>query len=269
MPNLSCGIDSEHSHSEELTQKGQRMDQIFFKLFTERSTVGTRMTYSTRESGGFTCSICRKPAGSCNCVTIRPGGGSVGGGSDLPTCSLCGGLIGYSCKCRPSGGGSTGSGGTGGSTVGSGGHSGANVKIPFPSDSFPGYGADGMDCFHLSDYILHKILGNSANVGEVGDAYFIKKSDDKGNVIITGNAKAAVDIINNHLDANRPLKVGVDYRVGGNKSDHLTDHWIVVNGRGYDSERQLSYFIYIETGRSKNMGASAVGDNRLYYDTIK
>ena len=58
----------------------------------------------------------------------------------------------------------------------------------------------------------------------------------------------------------------MDYRNGGNQSDHLTDHWIVINGRGYDNVKQQIYFNYIETGRSKDAASMAVGDNRLYYN---
>lgn len=68
------------------------------------------------------------------------------------------------------------------------------------------------------------------------------------------------------MDAGRPIKVGVDYKDGGNRSDNLTDHWVVITGRGYDSKKEQYYFTFIETGRSKNKAHDAVSGNRLYYD---
>lgn len=252
--------------------------KIFLELFSKSQSKRSVMSYSSSEQEAFYCSFCGSPADDCNCVTIYP--------DDYPQsyCEICGGPFEdcyccsvcheYPCTCEDSGGssggGSSGGGSSGGgSSGGGGGNQQVSVlfkKIPFSSANFPGYGSNGMDCLRLSDYIIRAILGSNANVGDVNNAYFLKKSDGKGNVIITGNAKTASELIINHLNANRPIKVGVDYRNGGNQSDHLTDHWIVINGRGYDNVKQQIYFNYIETGRSKDAASMAVGDNRLYYN---
>ncbi len=111
-------------------------------------------------------------------------------------------------------------------------------------------------------------MGAQTNVGDLSHAYFIKKKIN-GRITSPGETKVAFDIINEHLDAGRPIKVGVDYKDGGNRSDNLTDHWVVITGRGYDSEKEQYYFTYIETGRYKNQAHNAVSGNRLYYDPKK
>ena len=140
-----------------------------------------------------------------------------------------------------------------------------DVHFDYPASKFPGYGTDGMDCYKLSNYILRQLMGAQTNVGDLSHAYFIKKKIN-GRITSPGETKVAFDIINEHLDAGRPIKVGVDYKDGGNRSDNLTDHWVVITGRGYDSKKEQYYFTFIETGRSKNKAHDAVSGNRLYYD---
>ena len=50
--------------------------------------------------------------------------------------------------------------------------------------------------------------------------------------------------------------------------DHVTDHFIVITGRGYDQNVGQYYYIYMETGRYQahaNEGCDTM-TNRLYYD---
>lgn len=255
-------------------------DHIYIALFSESDAVQPQLAYSAVEEDDFTCSFCGRPASQCTCVIITPGGGTA-------YCPLCGAPIGY-CNCFSGGstGGNTGGnqGGDsvsgesgGGSSIGGGGSSSSGdsgtqseiksaINISYAAKDFPGYGANGMDCYKLSDYILNKMLSDYVKPGV---SYFIRKADENGSVRYTGTAKEAFNIINQHLDTDRPIKAGVDYKKGGNQSDNLTDHWIVINGRGYDMVKQQYYFTYIETGRYKESAAAAVGDNRLYYDEAR
>ncbi len=57
----------------------------------------------------------------------------------------------------------------------------------------------------------------------------------------------AVDYVNSMLEQNKPVMVGVTYDNGeylGN-NDKTTDHWVVITGRGYDSEKKQKGFIII------------------------
>lgn len=273
----------------------QSKKHIYFKLLSEKSKLPTRATYTTREGGGLKCSFCGKSVDRCTCVTITPPK------VYCPRCGMetkyclccnrckkhpcicCNSCLHYPCICckvchhRPcvcckvchhypctcSSAGSGGSGGGGGSN--NPGTIKPNKKIPYAAEDFPGYDVI-TDCYKMADYILHRMLSDYT---EPGVSYCISKVDENGNVTSTGNAKTVFDMINTHLDANRPIKVGVDYKKGGNQSDHLTDHWVVVNGRGYDTAKQQYYFNYIETGRYKTSAKAAVGDNRLYYNSGK
>ena len=269
---------------------------IYFKLFSEKRKLTTRATtYTTREGGGLTCSFCGKSVDECTCVTITPpkvycprcGMESkyclcckrcknypciccksclhypcvcckVCNHYPCICCKVC---HHYPCTCSSSGGG-------GGINPNPGENPEGikpNIEIPYAAKDFPGYDVIN-DCYEMADYILHQML---SDYKAPGTSYYINKADKDGNIIKNGYTKAAFDAINIHLDANRPIKVGVDYKPGGNVSDHLTDHWIIVNGRGYDTGKQQYYFNYIETGRYKTAAAAAVGDNRLYYDSGK
>jgi hypothetical protein len=69
------------------------------------------------------------------------------------------------------------------------------------------------------------------------------------------------------LDAGRPIIVGTSYESGhtGN-NDATTDHFIVITERGYDANRGMYYYIYMETGSSDVVEACNATTNRLYYD---
>lgn len=288
-------IQEKDSTQTKVYENDQPKERIYFKLLSEKkSKLPTRATYTTREGGGLKCSFCGKLVDKCSCLTITPPK------VYCPRCGMetkyclccnrckkhpcicCNSCLHYPCICckvchhRPcvcckvchhypctcsstgSGGGGTGGGSTNPGAIK------PNKKIPYAAKDFPGYDVI-TDCYTMANYILNRMLSDYTE----GTSYYINTADKNGNITNTGNAKTVFDMINTHLDANRPIKVGVDYKSGGNQSDHLTDHWIVVNGRGYDTVKQQYYFNYIETGRNKVSSAAAVGDNRLYYDSGK
>ena len=50
-------------------------------------------------------------------------------------------------------------------------------------------------------------------------------------------------------------------------TDGTTDHFVVINGRVYDENKEQYYFNYIETGRSKGKAQEAYSNNlRFYYN---
>lgn len=91
-------------------------------------------------------------------------------------------------------------------------------------------------------------------------------TEKEGKYTLVGDAESAFSLMNDQLDLNKPVIVGVDYRTNSSNSDG-TDHFMIVNGRGYDHAKQQYYFTYIETGRTKDAIHEATSDkNRLYYD---
>ena len=50
-------------------------------------------------------------------------------------------------------------------------------------------------------------------------------------------------------------------------TDETTDHFVVINGRGYDENKGQYYFNFIDTGYGKYYVQTAFSDNnRLYYN---
>lgn len=79
----------------------------------------------------------------------------------------------------------------------------------------------------------------------------------------------AYKCIKRHLEAGRPIIVGVDRKLGLNSNEGTTDHWILVTGRGYDDRQKMYYFTYIETGTDFVDKGCNNSTNRLYYEIEK
>lgn len=70
----------------------------------------------------------------------------------------------------------------------------------------------------------------------------------------------AVEVINQHLESGKPIIVGVNYKDGSSNFDGVTDHWVVITGRGRDSTG--IYYNFFEVAQDKDKGVS--DDNKLY-----
>ena len=84
----------------------------------------------------------------------------------------------------------------------------------------------------------------------------------------TDNYARAIACIDRHLDAGRPIVVGVNHSPQRGINENVTDHFIVITGRGYDANRGMYYYTYMETGRYQahaDEGCDTM-TNRLYYD---
>ena len=125
------------------------------------------------------------------------------------------------------------------------------------------------DCMRTAIAIMKNYgipTGSSANVYQLlfernGSLEYF---DTKNYRIIYDNAIAC---INRHLDANRPIIVGVNHTLGRPINEHTTDHWIIIAGRGYDITKKQYYFTYIDTGRNQASVGCDIIENRLYYDS--
>ena len=137
-------------------------------------------------------------------------------------------------------------------------------------DHFVGYDVSG-DCMAGCRSIMANYgvaTGSSANVYQLlfernGNLEYY---NTQGYETVYDNA---INCINRHLDANRPIIVGVNHTLGRNGNEGATDHWIVIAGRGYDTTQQQYYYTYMDTGRYASSAAAACStiDNRLYYDS--
>ena len=117
----------------------------------------------------------------------------------------------------------------------------------------------------LMEQGLDGYIGSSDNVIQL-----YKETVIAGDTVLVGgyNSDYGFNVLNDHLDENRPIMVGAHYRYGykGN-DDETTDHFVVIYGRGYDENKEQYYFNYIETGRSKGKAQEAYSNNlRFYYN---
>lgn len=156
--------------------------------------------------------------------------------------------------------------------------------IPYSASKYPGYlntvewngKMVTLDCLGVAKMIMD----------DLGLAYEIKRvqlwKEDKNFVLqkvikdddaaFKALVESAVEEIIRHIDANRPMIVGINHSPGspGNLDD-TTDHFVLITGYGYgyceeDGKDEL-YFIYIETGRKKINASEAVsGKTVLYYN---
>jgi hypothetical protein len=161
--------------------------------------------------------------------------------------------------------------GTGDGGSGGGGTNTMPKKIPYTASQFKntgGYVKGSCNCMCMSQKIMKQILGNNANIGSAANVTQLWKEVNKVMTKV-GNANNVSNTLNAHINANRPIMAGVNHSPGhtGN-NDGTTDHWIVITGRGYDSNMGQFYYNYVETGRYADSGAAATSDsNRLYYDS--
>jgi hypothetical protein len=120
----------------------------------------------------------------------------------------------------------------------------------------------------MAEKIMKQILGNNANIGSEKTKTQLWQ-DVNGTFTKVGNANDVFNTLNKHLDTDRPITVGVNYKRGhpGN-TDLTTDHFVVVTGRGYDIDRGQYYYNYIETARYPARAVDAISSsgNRFYYD---
>ena len=247
-----------------------------------------------------TCSLCNSTVDGGDLdevvVVVCPGCGT----RDGCTCQICPGCLQkmYKCKCTycircekpmslcdcfiypdpdpdpdptPGGGGSGG-----GVTPGTDdGNDGGTVILPdvelMNKDNFVGYDIS-KDCMVGCRAIMENYgvaPGSSNNVYQLliekdGDLVYY---DVENYQTIYDNAIAC---INRHLDADRPIIVGVNHSPNKGDNEGATDHWVVITGREYDSEQQQYYYTYMDTGRYQASSAAACDSkkNRLYYDAI-
>lgn len=129
---------------------------------------------------------------------------------------------------------------------------------------FVGY--DGSECLDLAKRTLKNYgitnYGSSANV-------FRLVEEKDGKLVKWGafpyqNYENAVECINKHLNANRPIIVGVDYLPKQGVNEGTTDHFVVITGRGFDSKENKYYYTFMDNATSDvNKGCNDA--NRLYY----
>ena len=131
------------------------------------------------------------------------------------------------------------------------------------------YGSNGItNCLTLCKNILKNYglddFGSSDNV------YQLLRED--GGLEYCGNNpqenyRNAIECIDRHLNNGRPIIVGVNHTLGRGINEGATDHFVVIYGKGYDSNLDCNYYTYYQVGKS-NISASYDSENNrfLYID---
>lgn len=140
-------------------------------------------------------------------------------------------------------------------------------------NKFVPYGANGeKNCLNICKAILRKYgltdFGSSSNI------YRLMYEDNKQLKYYGNNPREnyhnAIKCIDEHLEAGRPIIVGVNYQYNRNINEGTTDHFVVIYGKDYDKELKCNCYLYYETGRGNvNDGFNEKLNRFIYVDSKK
>lgn len=91
------------------------------------------------------------------------------------------------------------------------------------------------------------------------------ETTDNTAILPTKQAQEGTEYLDAQLEKGNLVLVGVDHTLGkANKNgDNTTDHFVVIDGRFYDQEKQLNYYRFNEVGTRDESKAKSQ-NNRLY-----
>ena len=134
---------------------------------------------------------------------------------------------------------------------------------------FVPYGTNGeKNCLNICKAILKKhglnSFGSSANVYQlmIEENGELKQNGDN----IHETYSQAIQCIDEHLKAGRPIIAGVNYQLGKKINEGATDHFVVIYGKGYDENLKCNYYTYYETGRTNINEGYNNHVNKFIYD---
>jgi hypothetical protein len=130
------------------------------------------------------------------------------------------------------------------------------------------YGENGVkNCLELCKTILKKY--GLKNFGSSNNALRLMQEMDGKLVYFSDEPqksyKNAIDCIDEHLNNNLPIIVGVNHTIGNTYNEGTTDHFVVIYGKGYDSNEKCVFYTYYEVGKTKPEDVYNDKENRLFY----
>lgn len=140
------------------------------------------------------------------------------------------------------------------------------------SEKFVAYNTNGVtNCLDLCKMILKNYgitsYGSSSNI-------FKLMCEKNGKLIHYGNDvkdnyKNAINCIDRHLEAGRPIIVGVNHTLNNKINEGTTDHFVVIYGRGYDKKLDCYYYNYYEVGKNDIKNGYNNEENRFLFQDDK
>lgn len=114
-------------------------------------------------------------------------------------------------------------------------------------------------------------MARAAGARVTGPGERIQLATAEGPNGITVNRQQAErgrNYIDQQLAAGRPVVVGVNHREGRNvgNADRITDHFVVVTGKGVDAQGRTFYTFNDPATRNQSRGADTNPNNRFYVD---
>ena len=134
------------------------------------------------------------------------------------------------------------------------------------SSKFVAWGTNGMkNCLDHCKLILKKY--RLTEFGSPSNMFLLLK--ENGNVLTytTDNPnklyQEAIECIDKHLEANRPIIVGVNHTFGNTYNEGTTDHFVVIYGREFDGD--YWNYMYYEVGKGNVIDGYNDQTNRFIY----
>jgi hypothetical protein len=94
-------------------------------------------------------------------------------------------------------------------------------------------------------------------------------TSENGNGRLTvdsAQAQAGREYIDGQLDRGRPVAVGVSHKDAAYNVDQLTDHFVLITGRGVDEQGRTFYTFHDPGTRRADVGPDTNPNNRFYVD---
>ncbi|HEX8535822.1 MAG TPA: LysM domain-containing protein [Cystobacter sp.] len=143
----------------------------------------------------------------------------------------------------------------------------AKVKVPFFSQFEGGHGYTPSDtaCFKAAT-----AMAKAAGATVTGPDRRIQlgtSENSKGQLTI--NPKKAAEgrkYIDQQLNANKPVVVGVSHKDASYNADGLTDHFVTITGRGTDAKGRTYYTFHDPGTKYASKGQDTNPNNRFYVD---
>ena len=134
------------------------------------------------------------------------------------------------------------------------------------ADKFVAWGTNGLkNCLDHCKLILKRY--GLTQFGSSTDMYRLMQ-EQNGKLVYYGDNpcqdyKDAVECIDRHLEAGRPIIVGVNHTIGNKYNEGTTDHFVVIYGR--EVCKDGIHYMYYEVGKTNITAGYNDKENRFIY----
>jgi hypothetical protein len=103
------------------------------------------------------------------------------------------------------------------------------------------------------------------NITVSWDSWFLAaKNENDEDCVVKECYEEAIVVLDGLITNRTPVIVGVDYKDGSSNSDNITDHWVVIVGKGTDAKGV--YYTYYEVAKDQKEDGTSTKNNRFYFN---